>query len=259
MSKQVGEQVSLSCSLVLHYKEVATYVGEMVALREMLDTVSSQWGIRYEVSESSKLTDEEGELLMDKFRSIQPQIRGRIVTSKGKMLPISKSKRLNLDNTPILEVIRDGRAIDVYPHILGTRYFSINEFLEYALKFGLENYFQARGLLEEPVVKILSENPEILGAGVQFLGSEVDVGTGVADILFRDAEGRSIVVEVETIANDFAVGQVSRLAAGYTSKHNLDPKMVRKVIICQTSTKNLKEAAKGAGIELYYVGLNRIA
>ncbi len=259
MGKQMGKQVSISCSLVLYYKETATYAGEMTRLRQMLDTISSQWGILYEAIESSKISDDEGERLMNEFRSIQPQIRGRIVTSKGRMLPISKSKRLNLDNTSILEVIRDGRAIDVYPHILGTRYFSINEFLEHALKFGLENHFQARGLLEEPVVKILSENPGILGVGVEFLGSEVDVGTGVADMLFRDAEGRSIVVEVETNADDFAVGQVSRLAAGYTSKHNLDPKMVRKVIICQTSTKNLKEAATGVGIELYHVGLNRIA
>ncbi len=259
MSKQIGEQLSLSCSLVLHYKETAAYAEEMTMLRQILDTLSSQWGVCYEAIESSKLSEEDGRRLMDKFRSIQPQIRGRIVTSKGKMLPISNSKRLNLDNTPILEVIRDGRAIDVYPHILGTRYFSINEFLEHALKFGLENHFQARGLLEEPVIKILSENPEILGVGVQFLGSEVDVGTGVADMVFRDAEGRSIVVEVETNADDFAVGQVSRLAAGYMSKHNLDLKAVRKAIICQTSTKNLKEAAIGVGIELYHLGLNRVA
>jgi hypothetical protein len=259
MSKQASKQMSLNCSLTLYFKETAPYSEEIVSIRRMLDIVSLQWGIHYEVIESSKISDEEGELLMNEFRSIQPQIRGRIVTSKGKMLPISKSKRLNLDNTPILEVIRDDRAIDVYPHVLGTHYFSINKFLEHALKFGLENHFQARGLLEEPVVKILSENPEILGAGVKCLGSEIDVGTGVADMLFRDAEGQSIVVEVETNADDFAIGQVSRLAGGYASKHNLDPKTVRKAIICQTSTKNLKEAATGVGIELYHVSLNRIA
>ncbi|MFQ6135176.1 MAG: endonuclease NucS domain-containing protein [Nitrososphaerales archaeon] len=248
----------LSYSLTLYYKEKAPYADEIPPVKRMLEKISSRWRIPVEIIEAAGLSEDEADRLKMEFRDIQPQVRGRIVTSKDRVLPLSKRKNLNLNNTPILGVRREGRYIDVYPHLSGTYYFGIKSFLEVFLKWGPGNYLQAKGLLEEPIIKILSENPSLLGGVMRYVGTEVDVESGKPDIVFKDVDDRVVVVEVETHADDFAVGQVSRAAAGYASKYGLDPKEVRKAIVYQSAKSSLKAAALSAGIELYRLELRRV-
>jgi len=162
-----------------------------------------------------------------------------------------------LENTPILIMYSDNTPVNVYPHALGTTHFEIEDCLNAVLSGGPRGHMEARGLLEEPIIKILADNPSLLEENAKFEGVNVDVGTGTADIILKDQKGRSIVVEVETHANDFAIGQVSRLTAGYASKRNLPQSQVRKAIVCQSFDKNLPEACKAAGIELYKVEIRR--
>ncbi|MEE9585968.1 MAG: endonuclease NucS domain-containing protein [Nitrososphaerales archaeon] len=247
----------LSYSLTLYYKKEAPYADEMPSIRKMLEMVSARWRVPVEVIEAEGLSEDEAERVKTEFRSIQPQLRGRIVTSKGILLPLSKNKNLNLDNTLILGVKRGGKYFDVYPkHQYGT-YYDIKSFLERFQKWG-PNYLQPKGLLEDPIVEILTKNPSLLGEGLKYVGAEEDVGSGKPDIIFKDADDRIIVVEVKTDADDSAVGQISRSAAGYASKHGLDPKDVRKVIVCLSTKSSLKEAALSAGIELYRLELHRV-
>lgn len=117
---------------------------------------------------------------------------------------------------------------------------------------------QARGLLEEPIQKIVSDNPSLIEKEASFLASEVDTGAGVADLILKDREGYIMVVEIETHANDFSVGQVSRLASGYASKNNIPEEKVRKLILCLSYDRNLVDACSGSGIELYLLQTKRI-
>lgn len=245
-------------ALTLYHKSKAVYSKEIPYIKNMLEKISNKWKTQIEIIELEKVSKQDADQIKMEFRDIQPQVRGRIVTSKGMILPLSKGKNLNLENTPILGVISEGKFVDVYPHLLGTKYYDIKTFLEDILKFGEKNYFHTKGLLEEPIVKILSENPILLGKGMKHIGTEVDVGTGKPDIIFKDANGKIVIVEVETNADDFAIGQVSRGAAGYAEKHGLDTKDLRKVIVYQSAKSTLKAAALSANIELYKLEFRRL-
>lgn len=243
---------------VLLFKEEADYSRRLSDIQPLLEEIKSKWKASFALVEAQSLTaDIESKFIME-IRNVPPQARGKIVSSKNRLLPLTHSKRLNLENTPILIMYSDNTPVNVYPHALGTTHFEIEDCLHTVLNEGPKAHMEARGLLEEPVIKILADNPSILEENAQFECVNVDVGTGTADIILKDQKGRSIVVEVETHANDFAVGQVSRLTAGYASKQSLPQTQVRKAIVCQSFDKNLPEACKEAGIELYKVEIRRV-
>jgi len=227
-------------------------------ISELLGALREKWGIECSMTESDLLSPSDVERLKTGIRGIPPQVRGRIVTSRGHILPFSKTKNLNLKNTPVLVLYREEAVIDVYPHILGSKYTDIPGALERILRYGPDEYLQFRGLLEEPVVKILSDFPEILGRGVKSLGSEISVNTGKIDILLEDECGRITVVEVENFADDFAVGQVCRLAAGYSSQYNTPQDSIRKVLVCLDHSSTLPDTCRGAGVELLRLVLKSI-
>jgi hypothetical protein len=228
----------------VHQDLVNTISGLFKLLRD-------KWGIDCSITELSSLSSSEIERLKTDIRSIPPQVRGRIVTSRGHVLPLSKSKNLNLKNTPILILYREETVVDVYPHVLGSKYFNMDDALERMLRFGPDDYLQLRGLLEEPMVKILSDFPSILGRGVKSLGSEISVSTGKIDLLMEEEDGGIIVVEAENYADDFAVGQVCRLATGYHSQFDFPQDSIRKVIVCLDHSSTLPETCRGAGVELF--------
>ncbi len=198
------------------------------------------------------------EQVKNDIRSILPQIRGKIVSAKNKVLPFSKTKNLNTKNTPILILYHNERPINVYPHLLGTTYFETEFQLEKILENGPEAHVIAKGLLEEPIQKILADDPSIIEKGMQFKGANEDVGWGVADVLLQDAEGRSVVVEIETKATETAVAQVSRLAAGYASQRRLATDSVRKIILCNHFDDRTAKACRGANVELYQLVAKRV-
>jgi RecB family endonuclease NucS len=116
----------------------------------------------------------------------------------------------------------------------------------------------ARGLLEEPIQKILSDDPSFLEEGMKFKDANKDVGFGVVDVLLEDSEGRDVVVEIETKATENAVAQVARLAAGYISQNKLSTNRVRKLILCQHFDKKTVKACQGANVELYRLTVEKI-
>ncbi len=243
---------------VLLFKDGTGYSTRLEDIKQLLEEIKSKWKASFALIEAQSLTvDFESKLIME-IRNVPPQARGKIVSSKNRMLPLTHSKRLNLENTPVLIMYSDSTPVDVYPHALGTTYLEIEDCLYAIINGGPKRHVEARGLLEEPVEKILADNPSLLEEDAKFEGVNVDVGTGMADVILKDQNGRSIVVEVETHANDFAVGQVSRLTAGYSSKWNLSQSQVRKVIVCHSFDKNLPEACKEAGIELYKIEIRRV-
>jgi len=244
--------------LRLYYKDTPNIINDISNIQKLLEKVSHKKGIKTEEVKFSSLSGEDIEALKMKIRNISPQVRGKIVTSRGAILPFSKTKNLNLDNTPILLLIIGNQVVNVYPHQLGTKYVGIIDYLLTVQREGIREQFHVEGLLEEPIIKILSENPSILGKDLVHVGSEVDFGIGKPDIIFKDSKNRHLVVEVETEADDFAIGQISRGASGLILDKKLNPKNVRKAIVCLSFRGNLKDAAQSAGIELYKLALNRL-
>jgi hypothetical protein len=236
---------------ILYYEQKAPYQDKLRSIIEILEKIRGVWKAYFSVVLVETMEQTEVEKVKDDIRNIAPQVRGKIVSARNMVLPLSKSKNLNSKNTPILMLYRDDRPVNVYPHMLGTTYFEIEMQLSNILKSGLEAHMTAQGLLEEPLQKILADAPSLLEEGMRFLDANKDVGFGVADVLLQDSGGRVTVVEIETKATEDAVAQVSRLAAGYAYQNNSPPENVRRIILCQSHDGKTVKACLGATVELY--------
>ncbi|MEM2226985.1 MAG: hypothetical protein QXW19_03285 [Candidatus Bathyarchaeia archaeon] len=245
-------------SMLILYSERAPYRDLLNALREASKMIRARWGMEIEEVESSRIGPDEAERIKSDMRSIPPHIRGRITSSGGRPLPLSGRKNLNLGNTPILLLYRGREPIDVYPHLLGASYFGVLEAIYRILELGPRFYAESRGILEDPISRIVRDRPEIIEEGLKFKGSNVDVGTGTADLIMEDRDGNPLVMEIETIAGEGAVAQVSRLALGYAQRFGVSKDTVRMGIICAGFDAKALRACESLGIELYQIIAKRI-
>ena len=242
--------------LELYFRPNAHYKASLDAIRQRMQAIALEWKTGLKEFDVDKLTSEQVRHLIDDIRNIPPQIRGRIVSSRGNVLPLSGSKLLNAANTPIVVLRENESAVTVFPHLLGTAYFDVESSLDRILNLGPREYFQDRGLLENPLVKILADNPSLIEKGMKYIGSSVDVPAGSVDIVLQDREGTDVIVEVETKARDDAVGQVLRLARSYAE--HTGRRSVRKLIVCYDFDTGLPLACKEAGIELFRLSFQSI-
>ena len=65
------------------------------------------------------------------------------------------------------------------------------------------------GEMEETIASILRTSPEKLESGLVFRSAEDYISTGKTDLVFNDARGSILIVEVEREATDSAIGQIS--------------------------------------------------
>jgi hypothetical protein len=113
--------------------------------------------------------------------------RGRIISSGGSTLPLSHSKRLNVENTPILVLYRDSFPSQVYPHMLSKHYVSIDDGLNTIMETGLPE--KGECLLEPLLQKLIITNPSDLEKGTLVVGSERRL-----EWLILSFKGRYVVV-----------------------------------------------------------------
>ncbi|WP_455281550.1 endonuclease NucS domain-containing protein [[Eubacterium] cellulosolvens] len=242
----------------LYYDRNASYSTGFQQISDILEKLKQTWQIEYELFEAQNISSEESQKIEVTIRSIPPQVRGRIVSSGNHILPLSRKKNLNLKNTPIIILKKKGIPTAVFPHLLGTNYGKPLDSLSRIYKVGPDEYLEVKGLLEDPIVKILSDNPKALGAGTSFVDTNVETDAGIIDILLKDKSENHIVVEVETKAKDVAVAQVCRLAAGYAKSNNLSLSKIRKVIVCISYEGQLNVTCEGSDVELYQIELIKI-
>lgn len=244
--------------LVLYYDERAVYASKIPALLSFLESIKAKWDTDCQVRKAQNLAASQVEQLREDIRSTMPQLRGKIVSSRSNVLPLSKNKNPNLTNTPILLLLHNKRPINVFPHLLGTTYSDIERALKSMAENGPRAHLAARGLLENPIQKILADDPTTLENKMKFIEADVKVESGVIDILLQDSKNKFVVVEIETRAREIAVAQVCRLAASFSSAEKASSDDVRKVIVCQQYDENVVKSCEGANVELYKVNLTRI-
>ncbi|MBS7645830.1 MAG: endonuclease NucS [Candidatus Bathyarchaeia archaeon] len=242
------------------YSRDADYHARLKTLRKFSAEISKRWKIKVRFIDASRLSGDRLEEFKSAIRSIPPQVRGKIVSSRNYRLPLSNGRNLNIANTPIALVYNGGRyPLDVYPHLMGTFYMDVEGFMARLLEEGPSGYFIVRGLIEDPLKKILADAPHILEEGLTYLGCEVKTPAGNIDLILRDRNGKLLIVEVETSASDFAVSQVCRLASGYSKVSGQPPNSMRKAVVCVNHEGPLLNTCMGAGVELYRVRCERIA
>jgi len=249
----------MTYKFVLYYEKDSPYSEKISKIEALLQEIKRKWKVEYRLIESRNLSPLQIDQLKNDMRSTLPQMRGKIVSSHNRALPLSKTKNPNLSNTPILLLYHNDRPVNVFPHLLGTTYFDMETSLENIAKEGPKAHLAVKGLLEEPIQKILADDPEILEKGMKFLGADVETESGVIDLLLQDLENKIVIVEIETRASESAVAQVSRLAAGYLSKATISQNKIRKLIVCEQFDESTVTACQGANVELYKVDIKRIA
>jgi len=210
-------------------------------------------GVQVKCFEKSSLTEGQMKKAVEEIRRIKPQSRGSVVASGGRSLPISGSKKLNLQNTPVLLVSQTDGGTDltpiyVFPCKVGERYYSVLDGISF-LSSSLPDLVELPGEMEETLITLLKSDPQKLESGLVFRSSEDTLTTGKTDLVFIDSGSRTLLVEVEREATDSAIGQVLRLAAGYERDHKTES--VRCGIACFRINDNVLLAAERAEIEVW--------
>ncbi len=235
--------------LSLYYKTGSAYSDVLPELLQLLEALKVKWDTEYKIIPGDSLTAGFERELKMVLTNLHPQKRGELVTRRGNMLPLSKSKKLNLDNTPILLVEKDGVAIDVFPKRTEDQYSDVRRGLLQVLERGIEVgeiLHSPEGLARTRLVT----NPSAIETGLEVLGEEVSVQAGKIDILLRDMANQFLVVELKREATDAAIGQVLRLSASLAQRESITPASVRKMIICARINSHVEMAASSANIEI---------
>lgn len=98
------------------YSRDADYHARLKTLRKFSAEISKRWKIKVRFIDASRLSGDRLEEFKSAIRSIPPQVRGKIVSSRNYRLPLSNGRNLNIANTPIALVYNGGRyPLDVYP------------------------------------------------------------------------------------------------------------------------------------------------
>lgn len=244
--------------------EIAVYYDKLIekypeySLNSVVDEVSKLESrfVKVTLSERKTMSKPQTEKAVDDIRRIKPQSRGSVVASGGKTMPISGSKKLNLQNTPVILVKEtngsevDSKPVYVFPCKVGERYYGVTDGISF-LKETLPHLMDLPGEMEETIAGILRASPEKLEPGLVFRSAEDLLSTGKTDLVFNDAGDSILIVEIEREATDSAIGQILRLSAGFERDHGLKPNSVRSGIACFRINDNVLAAADRARIEVW--------
>jgi hypothetical protein len=235
-------------ALTIYYDKNQRY--QRLELEEALEKFSGldSGDVRTEIVDRQDIEDEDK--VVDEIRMIKPQWRGAVVASGGSALPISGSKKLNLQNTPVI-VVRDEREpVYVFPCKIGERYYSIEDGIEF-LRQNLPNIAKLEGEMEDTLLDLISVAPHRLEEGLALNTQELDTPMGKTDLVLRDSRGNTLVIEVEREASDSSVGQILRLSAGFEEHRMMQPNSIRSGIVCYRINDNVLAACGRAGIEVW--------
>jgi hypothetical protein len=235
----------------LYYDEKSEYNPSAEEILPRFLALGEKEGVKLVKIRRAELDQQEEKRVLAKIREIKPQLKGKVRASRGGALPISGSGKLNLSNTPVILVSRDKEQVYVFPCRMGEKEYDVSLGIAF-LSENLPATPSLKSETEEGVSVRLEKEPALLEEGLEREGSEVETSTGKADLLFRDAAGKHLVVEVERDAGDSAVGQILRLSAGFERKMGLAGGSVRMGIVCLRINENVLAAAKRAGIEVWH-------
>ncbi len=232
----------------IYYDRTQKYNGPQ--LDEILAKFLELGSIKVRVKQTDRVDLRSEDQVIEDIRRIQPQWRGSVVASGGSALPISGSKKLNLQNTPVILVRESKKPVYVFPCKIGERYYSVLNGISF-LRENLPTIAKLEGKMEDSLVALILRSPQELEDGLVPDDLEHETPTGKTDLVFRDSGGRFLVVEVEREATDSAVGQILRLSAGFEKRHDLDSNSVRAAIVCYRINPHVLAACKRANISVW--------
>jgi hypothetical protein len=227
---------------------------ELEHIETLLKKAKEKHQVNYQVITSEQLDERGREELLNQIRTVSLRAKIRVKSrGGGAPMPISRSSKLNMDQTPMLVVTENGRPSMVYPHERGPKghIFTVNSYLERLLESETVEGFEQQALSEEDICRIITNFPQMLEDGLKYQSREVVVDGGVIDMVFIDREGNHMLVEIEIKATDSAIGQVNRFPIPYAEKYGIPQERIRKAIVCIEISDSTLVACRETGIEVY--------
>jgi len=228
-------------------------------IKTLLEKVKEKHQIEYKIFTSKQLDEDSREDLLIQIRTASQRAKIRVTSKGGGILPISRSKKLNIDQIPILIRKEERKISQVFPHEEGPKgsRIEINRYLEQLLEADTFQGFEKQVISEDDIWKFASNFPSKIEEGLKYHSREIEIEGGIIDMVFVDKQGNHVLVEVEIKATDAAIGQVSRFPIPYAEKYNLPRESIRKAIVCIEITDSRIIACKENQIEVYQFGINK--
>ena len=188
----------------------------------------------------------------------------KIVSGGGAALAISKSKKLNFKQGPILVILYNDEIIRVCPYgeqgVKGSR-ISPFDFLTEIMnsKTDLFADLDEKSFTEQNLRNLIIRKPSLLGEELEYLEIEVSLESAIIDLVLIDKNKNHLLLEIKLDAKDRTIGQVSRYNIDdYAKKKGIKPKNVRKGIVTLSYTGQIAKACKENKIELFIIDFKSI-
>ncbi len=102
---------------------------------------------------------------------------------------------------------------------------------------------------EKQYQRLLLANTHLIEDGLVHVGSEVSLESGRADLIFKDKNGKFLLIELKTHAESATEPQINRYAADYVLSEKVHPESIRRMIIAFNLSEKLRTACQLSGIE----------
>ena len=228
-------------------------------IKTLLEKVKEKHQIEYKIFTSKQLDEDSREDLLIQIRTASQRAKIRVTSKGGGILPISRSKKLNIDQIPILIRTEERKISQVFPHEEGPKgsRTEIIRYLEQLLDADTFQGFEKHVISENDLWKLASNFPSKIEEGLKYHSREVEVEGGIIDMVFVDSKDNHMLVEIEIKGTDAAIGQVSRFPIPYAKKFNISHEKIRKAIICIEISESIIIACRENNIEVYQFGIER--
>ena len=251
------------------YPEVRANCQKMSSLLEKIASSSKndENRITSEVCFIEDLSEKETTDLLESLRILSRKRAIGIVTKEGSgPLPISRSKQpgragfLVCYETAPKSSRSEKTPVAVYPHLINKKRIDVLPYLSQLSSSGIVDPENADGghLTEADIARMISTFPDIIEEGLTFEALEVEVRGGRIDAVFRDAEGRPLLVEIEIYARSIAVEQVLKFKTAYAEEHRIRPEDIRIAIVCGRIKDSTLRASASGNVEVYELGLKKV-
>jgi RecB family endonuclease NucS len=188
----------------------------------------------------------------------------KIVSGGGAALAISKTKKLNFKQGPILVILHKDEIIRVCPYgeqgVKGSR-ISPFDYLTEILNSSSDVYsdLDEKTFTEQNLRNLIIKKPSLLGEELEYLDVEVALDSAIVDLVLVDSNKNHLLLEIKLDAKDKTIGQVTRYNIDdYSNRKGISPKKIRKGIVTLSYTGQIVKACKENMIELFVLDFRSI-